>query len=742
MINLDCVMVVDGDLSPPAERQLLRLIKAHREGSIRTGLLTLRCPRTAIGWLASPEIMALIDGETVHWIDQDVGARAPLALVLSPGLAVIDPITPLRLRCERVVVWPLEPELDLPKGDVAEDAEAFEPLLSDHAPWMAREIAARLSAPVAWAARTAGERHDLAQHAIGLTLTDWVWWPILDDGASDSRPSATARHYVGRHWLGEIPLDPAGYGEFAAAFSDCWPMDLAFHGERPLLESLPEPDQSQGMTLFEAEQTPLSDFMAGLSLFVAVGDRQATTRMPYALFEAMQEDVVVIAPPAMSAIIDSALPEAEPNELMGLAASLLGDDLAYERAKRRQRQLLADRHGAKAHLARLRPYLDGQAPSLLAGLSTNTALNRVLFVSDDSPHLEHLTRTLAIADRLPDPLTPHFVTTARNARLVEERGYAVDYVQAHNSAAYHRLFEDASSWNYWFERHLAELIAFTKARALVFDGVYPFGGVMTNRKRFPSLSYIWVRQPLWRPDAKGDALKHGRDFDLVIEPGDLATAFDRGPLTGLRNRVLATAPIRLDRPMDRNDARQALGLSDETSPAILVDPTLPPERIEGETLTMLLSSLVEDGAKLWCIDPAHASFASTWSLPVQRLDDPAAGRYRAAFDAAIAAADYRSLHENVEAGLPSVLVAGLGSSTDDQAARVAFAEGRGFALPLRSGDVYGARAAARQLMDPGSRERMRAALSGLVMDDGAKEAACTIGDLVFSVSLPKSLGNA
>ncbi len=730
MTAFDCIIIADGTLSQAAERQLSRLLNAHHLASIRTGLLTLRSDRTGLGWLEPKRLGSQIDDEIIHWIDPKFTSTAPLVLVLSPAFALVELTTPVRLKTEQIVIWPIEPLIELP-------ADEEQRSLAGWAPNIAKEIAERLGAPVAWAARTAGERHYLRQNAIGLALTDWVWWPLLDEHQGELEEEGENNQIVGRHWLDDEPLDPAGYGEFAEAFGDCWPMDLAFHGKRSVLESLPPLDQSQGMKLIDEEEQSLEAFLSSLALFTAVGDRQTSAHMPMAMFEAMQEDVVVIASPMMSAIIDSALPQAEPAELMGLATSLLSDDIAYQRARQLQRQLIAERHSADAHRRRISDYLRQAASPSTVMRTAATPNDRVLFVSDDSPHLEHLTRQLAIADHLPSPLKPHFVTTARNARLVEQRGYPVDFVPAHNSPAYRQIFDDASTWNYWFERYLAELITFTHARALVFDGVYPFGGVMSNQMRFPDLRFAWIRQSLWHPRAKRDALKHSRDFDVIVEPGDLAVGYERGPLEALRHQVLATGPICLDQPMVREEARQSLGLTGNDGPAFLIESTLPAEKIESETITLLLDCLEERGASLWTIDPSATTFAVHFGRDVKCLDDPEANRFRSAFDGAIAAADYRSFHENAMAGLPSILIAGLGTSTDDQAARIAFAEARGWAVSLRSGDVYSARKVANQLLDSAHRTMMSSSLLDIEMDNGAETAALAVADLVFSVNIPK-----
>src|SRR5699024_12774393 len=69
----------------------------------------------------------------------------------------------------------------------------------------------------------------------------------------------------------------------------------------------------------------------------------------------------------------------------------------------------------------------------------------------------------------------------------------------------------------------------TGAQALVFDGVAPYPGLLAARERLPSLRFGWVRRGLWRPEAPASRLDLSRHFDLTVEPGDVARAWDHGP---------------------------------------------------------------------------------------------------------------------------------------------------------------------------------------------------------------------
>ena len=727
MKRLDCIIIVDGALTPMAERQLEAMLDLHVGGGIATGVLTLWQARSELGWPASPAIASHVDGEIVAWLDPKGRYSASVALVLSPGLAGVALTHLPHVDAETILIWPIEPPR---RGQLA---------LPEQAPDLSTTIGEKLGGNPIWCARTASERHHLAREAVGLDLAPTVWWPFLGEPVQDqARPDAPKRHRVGRHWQDDRPLGPIAGHELAEAFGDAWPLELAFQGPLPVLRSLPPTHESQALRLIDDEQMTRQDFLKDLALFMTLGAAEDPFGVPFEIFEAMAEDALVIGPDYLSSAIDASLPGAGPTELGGLAIHLMSDDLAYEKAIDHQRQLHYERHASAPYRAQLDSYLD--RPTRLVAASPRPAdsrrEDRVLFVSDDSPHLEHLSRQLAIAEHLPEQLKAFFVTTGRDAWLVEQRGHPVEFTTPHNSPSYAQIGHAADGWNFWFERQFAELLAFVDPRAVVFDGVYPFGGMMANRHRFPDMAFIWIRQPLWRPDARRDALRLTPQLDLVIEPGDLAAEFDRGPTARLAEHVLQTTPVVTADFLSREEARQLLGLADGDV-AILLDSTLPEEVMTSDAADVLIDGLIEGGASLWSFIDQRSETADRRfpEREIRWIDDPSSRNCCSAFDGAISAANYRGLHDQAAAGLPTIFVAGLGSSSDDQAARIAYAERQGWAMVLRQRDVYGARDAGQCLLDPDRRRAMASRFEGGQVMNGAEEAASAIAEAVFSLPL-------
>ena len=78
---------------------------------------------------------------------------------------------------------------------------------------------------------------------------------------------------------------------------------------------------------------------------------------------------------------------------------------------------------------------------------------------------------------------------------------------------------------------------------------------------------------MWQEDQDGRAaLGRNQFFDLVIEPGEIAEAVDRGATVGDRSGALRVSPIRLldvGELYDRATAAARLGL-DPARPAVLI----------------------------------------------------------------------------------------------------------------------------------------------------------------------------
>lgn len=101
-----------------------------------------------------------------------------------------------------------------------------------------------------------------------------------------------------------------------------------------------------------------------------------------------------------------------------------------------------------------------------------------------------------------------------------------------------------------------------------------------------------------------------------------------------------------------------------------------------------------------------------------------------AFDFSIGAAGYNSIHDMVNAALPTLIIPGAHPQLDDQGARARYLADEGAALFVPGGDLSGLDQAIGRLMDPGERQAIAARLDALWRPNGAREAA----DLVAAVA--------
>jgi UDP:flavonoid glycosyltransferase YjiC (YdhE family) len=243
----------------------------------------------------------------------------------------------------------------------------------------------------------------------------------------------------------------------------------------------------------------------------------------------------------------------------------------------------------------------------------------------------------------------------------------------------------------------------------------------------PDLSLIWVRRAFWKPEQNNDTLvTRQRLFDLVIEPKDIAEAYDKGATVAERGRAERVPPIRLLEPeelLSRAEAAASLGI-DPKRPAALV------QLGGGSTrnlaaLTDLVLSVCADFPDLQVVVAEWAISASPLDLwpNVKRLTGFPIARYFRAFDFSISAAGYNTFHDVLCTGMPTIFVPDDHVILDDQVARARFAESSGAALAPAPFKRETFRIALADILDPATRQRLRAGCRKLVVPNGAGIAA-------------------
>lgn len=372
--------------------------------------------------------------------------------------------------------------------------------------------------------------------------------------------------------------------------------------------------------------------------------------------------------------------------------------------------------------------------------STRVALNGVLSTRLDKPDsrvalfltsngvgLGHVTRLLALARRMSPGVRPVFVTLSRAVSIVRDAGFLAEYVPSRAA-----LGADGRDWTRFFGARLDHLLAVHRPSVLVFDGPVPWEGLIDARRRHAELPWVWIRRGLWLPDVGHKELERESCFDLVVEPGELADAFDAGPTVARRGEAERVRPILLCDPEDArapDAARRALGL-DPAKPAALV--TLGSDGVQD-----LAEATQRIARRLLSVAGLQVVVAE-WLIARRRLALPAGARslWRyplapdlAAFDFAVSSCGYNAFHELVAAGVPCAF-APMPRGRDDQAARARWAEAQDAGIHLAGLETPRVEAALERLLDADWRARVARRCRDRFPGNGAADAARIVETLL------------
>lgn len=345
----------------------------------------------------------------------------------------------------------------------------------------------------------------------------------------------------------------------------------------------------------------------------------------------------------------------------------------------------------------------------------------------------HLARASAIALELKGRANPILVSVAGGiAEIPSTMAIPCEYIPGKT-----RRWMASHRWDGYFRDRLIAIADETGASVISFDGVVPYPGFIATKLKRPDLKIVWVRRGLWQRNILRFALPlQSRLVDQIIEPGDVARSYDQGP-TSDRGDAVITSPVSLystARAMSRVDARKALGL-DLDRPAVLVQLGTGDSDMN-EKMTAALAGLIGwNGLQVVLLkDPVDSAGKSLvpagLEIKVQRYFPLA--DVLAAFDGAIAATGYNSVHELLPAQIPTVLISNI-RGTDDQDARAKWCHDHGYALRADYSVLSDITLMVKKLQDAHVRTALAEKCAALKNTSGGRE----IADLLISLAATK-----
>lgn len=289
----------------------------------------------------------------------------------------------------------------------------------------------------------------------------------------------------------------------------------------------------------------------------------------------------------------------------------------------------------------------------------------------------HFTRMLALAKRMKqhDPsLEIIFFTTMPTLHLLKPYGIPAHHI---SGPKYFKGFE-SDEWNALLEEELTLCIETHKPSMFIFDGAFPYRGMLRAIQGRDVLKKIWMRRGMFRKGAKipVDSIQH---FDSIIRPGDAISESTQEIDHGLE--VLTSSPIVLLDQSDllsREQARYRLGIPLDCR-AVYVQLGAGQINDISSEIRMTLDALLR-------YDNLHVILGE--SMIGDRIDvempnlhiirDYPNSQYFNGFDAVIQAGGYNSFHETRAFGLPALFYPNMETGMDDQLARCKVAEEEGW----------------------------------------------------------------
>ena len=354
----------------------------------------------------------------------------------------------------------------------------------------------------------------------------------------------------------------------------------------------------------------------------------------------------------------------------------------------------------------------------------------IILATSNGIGMGHLTRASAIAAELKSVANPIIISMASGVVEVPKiAGVRFEYVPGRD-----RKWMGRFAWDEYLRDRIIALIDETNAKIVSFDGVVPYPGIIGIKSIRPKVKLIWVRRGFWQKTPTRYLLNlQSKMMDLIITPGDFSQSYDKGP-TSTRNDSVLVKPISIFNPLttlNKFDARSALGL-DKDRPAVLVQLGIG----EADANAKLTAAL--NGLRSWPnlqvvltkepVTPAGNNLAPE-GLDIKVIHYFPLANVLNAFDAAICAAGYNSVHEELAAKIPTLFIPNI-RGIDNQAGRAAWAADNQMALTVEQSDLAQITHSASKLASQTLRDQLENNCANLPAVTGAKEVAKIFIDLI------------
>ena len=335
----------------------------------------------------------------------------------------------------------------------------------------------------------------------------------------------------------------------------------------------------------------------------------------------------------------------------------------------------------------------------------------------------HFTRLLSIARRVKklDPeLEIIFFTTMPTLHLLKREGIPAYHLPGRNK------FSDmpAKTWNMIVEENIANVFAIHKPSMFIFDGAFPYRGMLNSIQGRKDIKKVWLRRGTFKKGSTKIPVDSINHFDYVITPKDSAEQEMHD--MDFTSTVIKCDPILyLDEfeLRSRNDLRDRLGIPHDSLVCYLQLGAGQINDIESDISICLNQLSKHENLYVVLGESMLGQRLPSIGGRVRILADYPNSFDFKAFDFTIMAAGYNSYHEAIRFSIPTISIPNMNTGMDDQLARVIVAEEAGAMIVLREVTPKRVQAVIERIMDDSVRSMIAENCEKLHRPNGANQMA-------------------
>lgn len=737
MHDFDVLIVSDFRLPGGTSHSTAQELAVHKCMGLRTGLVQShsRLVGRPLGW-ARPILQELEHGVVEPVLPGDL-VRADVAILRHPIAAAAMPDLSKRAKVDSAVIIANQPAFR-PDG-----SPEYDPLA------ITGTVLERLGAAPSWAPIGPVVRKTLTAFSGQIDIEPKDWTNIFAQTGEPTPRNGfdSARPRIGRHSRPQPSKWPSTAAELLQAYPASSEYSVSILGgadpARAVLGRIPE-----GWKVWPFGAMDPSEFLDGVDFWVYFHHHDWSEAYGRAIMEALWSGAVAILPAYLEVTFGDAAVYGEPADVSRIISEFQSGERDFI-SQSVAGQRFARSHSPQIHVERLSQRLRSRSADSKKNMSASVptpevaslgvALSnahaqpasrfepdprpRALFLTSNGAGMGHLTRMLGLARAVANDINPIFLSMSQGVGVVSAAGFPYEYVPF-NSA----LQTKSDLWHDYLEDRLLAAVDAYQAEVVLFDGTWPYRGLLAALDQ-RDVMRVWIRRAMWKPSITSAHLKQALPFDLVLEPGDYAAAYDQGATRTVQDAqhvppmtVLGESEI-----LPREQARAALGLSmNVTSRYALV--TLGAGNINdlSSTQASVLAAIAEHPGWEPVLTKAPIAAQMNQSARVKTVETFPLARFARAFDFAVSAAGYNSFTEWMAFSLPTVWIPNLSTMTDDQDARARWAMDNGYGLRALEGNDRAIQSAVAAMVDSSRRQSIVSRLDGLGRADGAVVAASLI----------------